>query len=145
MSNVTYFTDHQSALENIKGVSQNTTAYIDFAAKSVSASDTVNLLRIPAGAIVRGINCVIVTAEGATCTMAVGDGTTADLFDASVNLNAAAATMTGSDVNTETTLAATNGKYYAADGYIVGTMGHDTDAAQLYVSADYILLNKAHA
>ena len=144
MPNITYFTDHSSPLENIKGVVQNVTNLIDFAKANVAASDTVNLLHIPAGAIVTKVNLITVTAAGATCTMGIGDGSTATLFDAAVDLNTTA-TMTGSDTATETALYATGGKYYATAGYIVGTMAHTNAVASFYISADYIIVNKAHA
>lgn len=144
MPNITYFTDHSSPLENIKGVVQNVTNLIDFSLAPVTAADTVNLLHIPAGAIVTKVNLVTVTAAGATCTMNIGDGSTAALFDAAVDLNTTA-TATGSDAATETALYATGGKYYAAAGYIVGTVAHTNSTAKFYISADYIILNKAHA
>lgn len=144
MSNITYFTDHSSPLENIKGVVQNVSNLIDFSLAGVTAADTVNLLHIPAGAIVTKVNLVTVTAAGATCTMNIGDGSTATLFDAAVNLNTTA-TATGSDAATETTLYATGGKYYATAGYIVGTMGHTNSVAKFWISADYIIINKPHA
>lgn len=144
MANVTYFTDHSSPLENIKGVVQNVTNLVDFSLSPVTAADTVNLLHIPAGAIVTKVNIVTVTAAGATCTMNVGDGTTAALFDAAVSLNTTA-TSTGSDPATETALYALGGKYFPTAGYVVGTMGHTNAVAKFYVSAEYILLNKSHA
>jgi hypothetical protein len=144
MPNITYFTDHSSALENIKGVEQNVTNTIDFSLAPVTASDTVNLLNIPAGAIVKSIDMIMITAATATCTMNVGDGTTADLFDAAVDLEGVAGTHTGTS-GTESTLRATNGKYYAAAGFVVGTMAHTNAQAKFAITAHCILLNVAHA
>jgi hypothetical protein len=144
MSVITYFTDHSSPLENIKGVVQNATNTIDFSKAPVTALDTVQLLHVPIGAIVKSIDIVTITAAGAACTMGVGDGSTATLFDAAVSLNTTA-THTGTDPATETALVATNGKYYAAAGYIVGTMAHTNAVAKFIISADYIIPNISHA
>lgn len=144
MANITYHTDHNPTLENIKGVVQNATALIDFSLAPVTAADTVNLLNIPAGAIVTKVNLVTVTAAGATCTMGIGDGSTATLYDAAVNLNTTA-TATGSDTATETALYALGGKYYPTAGFIVGTVAHTNAVAKFYISAEYLILNKAHA
>ena len=144
MPNITYFTDHKAKLENIKGVQQNAENYIDFSKYPATAADTVQLIAIPAGAIVDGIDIVTVTAEGQACTMDVGDGSTATLFDSNVSLNTTD-THTGTDPATEATLAATNGKYYATAGYIVGTIEHNASTAAFYISAKFRILNIAHA
>ncbi len=145
MAEKTYFTDHNQPAENIKGIQQNLEAKIDFSLYPVTAGDTCRLLNVPAGAIVTKVDSVLVTAEGAACTMDIGDGTTATLFNSNVNLNTAAGTHEGTDPATETTVYATGGKYYATAGHIIGTMDHDTDTAVLWVSADYKILNKPHA
>lgn len=145
MPNITYFTDHCAAQENLKGIMQNATNTVDFALANVTAADTVRLLEIPKGAIVKGVNVVIVTAAGAACTMDIGDGSTASLFDNNVDLNAVAGTMTGTDPATETTLSQKNGAYFASGGYVVGTMDHTNAAAKFIISMDYIILNTSHA
>lgn len=145
MPNITYFTDHSSPLENIKGVMQNAEVVVDFSLANAAAADTVNLMNIPAGAIVNRVNVVVVTAGTTSGTMDIGDGSTAALFDAAIALDAIAGTMTGTS-GTEATLVAAGGKYYATAGFIVGTIAAATMITGKYiVSAQYIILNKAHA
>ena len=140
MATITKHTFDQTEVSNLqsgKTVVQNT---IDFSATgdNVSAADVVQAIKIPSGALVTKVYVKVDTAEGATCTATVGDGTTADGWDASTNLNATADTVTTSLEATDTYV---GGKYYSADDTIDLTMGHDTDAAIVTVLAEYLMLN----
>lgn len=143
MSVVTFFTDKQSERSFQPGLIHNVEAIINFADKGALIADTVRLLKIPAGAIVTGVDVVVITAGTTSGTMNIGDGTTAALFDAAIALDAAAGTHTGTDPAIETGVSTTNGKYYATAGYIVGTIaGANMVAGKYIVSATYKILNK---
>lgn len=141
MAAETYFTDKKSVKERVKGELISSENLIDLAEKAVTAGGTVELLTIPTNAIVTKVDYLIKKAEGAALTLNVGDGTTANLFDASVDLNAAAGTHGGSDPAKETTLFAAGGKYFSAGGTVVGTFTSAGSTAAFYVSADYKVLN----
>lgn len=142
MSVVTFFTDKQSERSFQPGLVHNVEAVINFADKGALIADTVRLLKIPAGAVVMAVHVLTVTQGTTSGTMNIGDGTTADLFDAAIALDAAAGTFVGTS-GTESTLAATSGKYYAAAGYIIGTIaGANMVAGKYVVSATYKILNK---
>ncbi|MBF0591200.1 MAG: hypothetical protein HQL02_03845 [Nitrospirae bacterium] len=65
----------------------------------VAASDTLNVLTVKANTHVKKVYTKVITPEGATATCTIGDSTSAAGFDASVNLNAAAGTITQSTVS----------------------------------------------
>jgi len=140
--NITYFTDKQTERALQQGIVHSVEAIIDFSEKNAAIADTVRLLKIPQGAIVTGVDVIVLTAGTTSATMAIGDGTTADLFDGAIALDAAADTHTGTS-SSESTLIAMNGKYYKAAGYIVGTIAGAAPIIGKYlVSATYRLLNK---
>lgn len=107
---------------------------IDFTVKNVLAGDVVQVVKVPKGALVTKVACYVVTAEGDTCTVTVGDADGANSWDASVNLNS-----TGGYYSAAGTDAYAHGKFYAAADTIDFTMGHNTDAAKVYVIAEYSL------
>jgi len=137
----TFFTDKCSTRERVKGEIISAENLIDLAENAVTAGGTVEFLKIPAHAIVTKVDHLMKTPEGAALTLNVGDGTTANLFNASVDLNAAAGTHGGSDPATEATLFAAGGKYFSAGGTVVGTFTSAGSTAAFYVSADYKVLN----
>ena len=131
MAIITTFTDNQPVVQldsNMVGVIEN---YVSFAATSVSAADVVEVLDVGAGTWVHQVGTRCITAESATCTATVGDASGADSWDASINLNSAN-TCTKSAEADAYFLA---GKYYSSADTVDFTMGHDTDAAIMYVYA----------
>lgn len=130
MATVTTFTDGQPVVKldgNFMGVIEN---YIDFSATSVSAADVVEVLDVGAGTWVHGVGLRDITAEGATCTVDVGDATDPNGYMDAADLNSANAIdrMYEADAYGE-------GKYYSSADTIDFTMDHDTDAAVVYVYA----------
>jgi len=83
---------------------------IDLAA--VATGDVVQCLDIKAKQFVFDVFVEVITATGLTSTATVGDGSAADGWDASTNLNATAATVTHGASGTDAY--ATSGKYYSA-------------------------------
>lgn len=78
----------------------------------IATGGVVQALDIPAGWMVTDVWCKVVTAMGLTATATVGDGDGANSWDASVNFNATAGTLTHSAPGTDAY--ATTGKIYAA-------------------------------
>lgn len=86
-----------------------------------SASDVIKLWDIPAGTHILGVRVNVTTAEGATATVAVGDGDSTAGFLAAFSINAAADKMT----LTSDAYGATCGRTYA-----------DTDTLDLLFATD---------
>lgn len=80
---------------------------------AVATADVVQCLAIAAKTLVEAVFVEIVTPTGLTSTATVGDGDGASSWDASVNLNAAAATVTKGVSGTDA-YALGPGKYYSA-------------------------------
>lgn len=110
---------------------------LDFTKKAGASSDVVQALKIPAGALVLDVWCIVRTAQGATCTATVGDGDGANSWDASTNLNATAGTVTSSLKGTD---AYAVGKYYSAADTIDLVLGHTANAAKIVVCAKYAMI-----
>jgi hypothetical protein len=104
-----------------------------------AASDVVQVLSIPKGAFVRNVFVRVITAEGSTCTAKVGDGSDDDGFDASVDLNAAANTLTAGIAGTDAYVINNIGKLYTSADTIDLTLGHTTANAVIEVMAVYCL------
>lgn len=134
MALITYFTDGKQAVTRLGTQVVTAQEVIDFTKATVASGNTVNLLKIPAKAIVHNVSVIVETAEGASCTMEVGDGSDADYFIDSVELN-----TTGANLQTAASPAGVaGGKYYSAAGYIVGTVGtSDANVAKCRVIATY--------
>ena len=114
---------------------------LDFSEINAAASDVIQAIKIPAGALVTNVRVTVLTAEGSTTTATVGDGAGADSWDASTNLNASANTVTAGLPGTDAY--ATNGKYYAAADTIDLTLSaHALDAAIVNISAEYTVLEQ---
>lgn len=122
---------------------------VDFskASGTLAATDTINLLEIPDGAIVMAVYAKVVTACSAAMTMTVGDASDADGWIPSISLNGTAGTpilgtgayanptatsANASDLATAITLvneiktktAATGaGKVYTSTTTLIGTLG----------------------
>ena len=131
---ITYFVDGTTTHETLggqMGVSRNR---LDFTEKNCVATDIVQALKIPANCTVKDVDVRIVTAQGATATATVGDGSGANSWDASTNLNATAGTNTSSLKGTD---AYAYGKYYAAADTIDLVLGHTVDTAVIEITATY--------
>jgi len=59
----------------------------------LAATDRAKIFNVPAGMVLEHISAKIITAEGAVATAEIGDGTNADAYLDSVDLNAAAGTL----------------------------------------------------
>lgn len=102
---------------------------IDCKAQGVSALDVVKALAIGAGDLVLAVVVHVLTAEGATLTVNVGDGADPDGFLAAVNGNALA--ITG-EAGTE---GYTGGKLYTEDDSIDLVFNNAASNAVIKVSA----------
>ena len=140
MGTVTYFSNLLQAKKDLGHRIVCSEALLDFAVNPVCAGDVVQGPIIPANSKVMEVHTTVKTAEGATCTATVGDADGSDSWDAAVDLNAAAATSLRSLPGTDAY--ATAGKFYAAEDTIDLTMGHETDAAAMIVTAVYQTLEQ---
>lgn len=112
---------------------------ISLASNNSVASDVIQAITVPKGAFVTHVGVYLKTAEGAALTATVGDGAGANSWDASVDLNAAAGTVTGGVPGTDAY--ATSGKLYTAQDTIDLTMSAAAgDAAVFTVYAVYALI-----
>ena len=113
---------------------------ISLAANNSVASDTIQAITIPKGALVLHVGVVINTAEGGALTAELGDGTDPNGWDASVDLNAAAGTQTGPTSGTDA-YALQGGKLYTAQDTIDLVMSAAAgDAAIFTVYAVYAMI-----
>lgn len=80
------------------------------------ANDIYQALAIPANTLVMNVKVKFLTAMlGTSGTLDIGDGTTADGWDAAIDAKTAAGTFTHSVIGTDTyAVAAAQGKFYAA-------------------------------
>lgn len=97
---------------------------IDLTSGAITQGDVYQCLALPEDTLVMRVTIEWVTAAvGTTLTVDVGDGTTADGWDASVDGKSAAGTWTTSTVATDTyAVAASMGKFYEAADSIDMTM-----------------------
>jgi hypothetical protein len=138
MATVTTFVDGQQTRKKLGGDVVSVENKLDFSVTNADASDTIQALKIPAGALVKNVWVTVLTAEGGATTATVGDGDGADSWDASTNLNAAANTVTAGLPGTDAY--ATAGKYYAAaDTIDLVLSANALDAAIINVSAEYVV------
>lgn len=136
MTTITIHTDGQPTVDDLSTRKMIQFAEIDFAKNPAAAADVVQVLNIPAGAIVTRVCAVVKTAEGAAATATVGDASGANSWDASLDLNAASyqSSIVGTD-------AYANGKYYATADTIDLTLGHAVDAAIVCMIAEYMIVD----
>jgi len=84
---------------------------------AIGAGDVLEVMQIPAKTYVICAGLDVTTAEGATCTVDMGDGTDPDGFLDGVNANTAASYATAlvlAEAAPNTVVGYSNGKYYAA-------------------------------
>jgi hypothetical protein len=96
---------------------------------ALASSDVYEIFNIAAKTHVLMVGYDVTTAEGATATMHIGDGSDADGFLASVNLNSVGSgvsslALTEGAPNTITGYS--NGKYYSAADTIDLTLNHNS-------------------
>lgn len=94
---------------------------LDTAVQNLSTSDTYDIVYLPAGTMVLAVVATVVTAEGATATMGVGDSASATQFLTARDCNAVSSTAS----------AASTWKYYATADAIRVTPNHAMDAAKI--------------
>lgn len=87
------------------------------------SGQVIQCFKVAAGTTVDKVRIRVITAQGGTLTCTVGDGTAANGWDASVDLNASANTIVGSDEDTDTY---GFGKYYAVEDTIDVTLSADS-------------------
>jgi hypothetical protein len=84
---------------------------------AIGGGDILEVMSIPAKTMVLAVGLDVTTAEGATCTIDVGDGGDPDGFLDGVNANTAASYATSlvlAEAAPNTVAGYSNGKYYAA-------------------------------
>lgn len=110
----------------------------------IAASDTIDLFKVERGTLVLGVRTELITAEGATCTIHIGDGDDPNGYDNSVNINGtpgnAAAVITA--LGAPGTDAYANGHEYRANDTVAATVNNVMSVAKfkctlLYVKQDY--------
>lgn len=101
---------------------------IDCATNNAAASDVMQAIKVPAGTYILNVFVKVITPEGGTLTATVGDGDGANSWDASVDLNATAGTVTQGVSGTDAY--ALTGKLYTANDTIdVVHSAHAADTA----------------
>lgn len=115
-------------------------AEVDFSANNHDSNDVLNVLAIKAGFYVLSVIMKVVTPEGATLTVDIGDGDDPDGYIDGANGNATAGTEVVSDLaltngTPNTVTGYTAGKYYAADDTIDLIPKNNADAAVVRVRA----------
>lgn len=118
--------------ENLKGQKFTIVRYFDTAAVNMGAGDDFKVIGIDAGVLVESIKVLVVTAEGATATIDIGDSAGGTTFDDAMDVNAAAGTLTAT--------ADLAYKYYSAADYLLITPNNALDAAKFYVIVDCVRL-----
>lgn len=109
--------------EGLKGQEWCVTRYFDTAAINMGTGDTWKVITIDAGVLITGAWATVVTAEGGTLTMDIGDSSSGTAFHSNLNGNSAVATA----LTLQT-------KYYASADYVVIAMDNAADAAQFYIT-----------
>ncbi len=113
---------------------------IDLSVSNSVASDVIQALSVPKGAFVLHVGVVVNTAEGGTLTATVGDGTDANDWDASVNLDAASGTATGPTSGTDANVLQGGKLYTAADTIDLTMSANAGDTAVFTVFAIYAVI-----
>lgn len=98
---------------------------LDTAVQNLATADTYDIIYLPAGSLVLAVVATVVTPEGATATMGVGDSAGATQFQTATNCNSVASVAS----------AASTWKYYAAADAIRVTPDHAMDAAKIRFKA----------
>ena len=139
MATVTTFVTGQPTIDQDHIRLQKVDNYLDFSANNATATDIVQALNIPANAVVVDVKLRVVTAEGGTATVDIGDTVDPNGYDDSVNINATAGTITASIKGTD---AYAVGRYYSTAGTIDLIIDNNLDTAVLYISAEYFITDR---
>jgi len=145
MATVTTFVDGTQTTNHIGTKMVYAENKLDFSATNVSSADVVQALKIPKGAIPLMVDVKMVTAEGATATATVGDGTDPNGYDNDINLNTTGRVCfptRGTDAYANATSDAEPGlirEPYSADDTIDIVPGADLDTAVLVISCVYAI------
>jgi len=131
MSTVTYFTDKSQAVEVEKTYQCKNEAVIDFTLNPCISGDVVQVLDIPAGAVVTNVGINVITADANTVD--VGDATDPDGWDAAVSTGSTGVTLGNGAY-------ASAGKYYASADTIDLTLTNNMDTGKIGVFASYFLI-----
>jgi hypothetical protein len=118
MATVTTITDLQGYAQPMEGDWAPFLAKqrVDFNVTPTAASDTIQVIKIPAGTYLVNVFVKVITAEGIALTAEVGDGADPNGWDASTDLNAAVGTVTQGISGTDAY--ALTGKIYTANDTI---------------------------
>jgi hypothetical protein len=122
MANITYFSDKYPAAEHIDSKPVVVSNRIDVGeyGSAIAAADTVEIMNLPAYAVVTNVTVTIVTAEGSTCTGDLGTtGGDPNGIDDAVDFNASAGTQTHSIEGTDALM--------TAAGWAVGSSADTLD------------------
>jgi hypothetical protein len=127
-------------LANFTGAHQNQKGFPTVVSRKITCTSTYKLLAatsggyklfyIPAGCIVKDVSCHVVTAEGATATVDIGDSGSGTQYLSNFDLNGTAGTGSLSAVGVT--------KYYASANGIYADPDNDLDAAVFIVTATII-------
>jgi hypothetical protein len=107
-----------------------TTARAAAGLTALTATDTLEVIKVPANTLVTNVVLNVTTAEGGTLTIDVGDGADPDGFIDGVNANTTAAYIPVAG-----TAAYEQGKYYTAADTIDVTTVNAADAAVMTLTA----------
>lgn len=107
-----------------------TTARAAAGLTALAATDTLEVIKVPANTLVTNVVLNVTTAEGGTLTIDVGDGADPDGFIDGVNANTTAAYIPVAG-----TAAYEQGKYYTAADTIDVTTVNAADAAVMTLTA----------
>jgi hypothetical protein len=136
MSGVAFATAYDVTSGGATGIPANSfgpyTADYTFNAADYALNDTLDVIKIPEGAVVYGVNVEVSTADGETSTMDVGDSANATGYLSNVDLNSA------STNSASLTFGGTAGKFYASGGKIRLTFDHAVEDAVFKVRATVI-------
>ena len=112
-------------------------AMIDTAVQNLAADDVWEAITVPAGSIVVAAGAVILTAEGGTLTIDLGDGDDIDGYLDGSNGNSAGASY--SSINGTT--AYSGGRYYSSEDTIDLVAKNAADAAKIVVWCKFFKTN----
>lgn len=114
--------------------------YLSSSAATVGAAstDTVEVMTIEAGWFVLGVRTKVLTAEGGTLTVDIGDSSDANGYGDDVNLNT---TTDSFSFNATTTPAYGVGKYYSTADTLELLMNNTADTAVVQLELVYFDLN----
>ena len=109
--------------EFLKGQEFTIVRYFDCAVSGMLAADTYKVITIDAGVLITKALLVQTVLEGGTCTLDIGDSSSATAYHDDLDMNSA----------TGVTALTTQTKYYAAADYIVLDFANNASTAKFYI------------